>query len=298
MDGDYIPVPVQWASRYDVISLRIKLLAFKKTLLEETLVDSMCFHNKKEIECFLRKDVYLNIYSIGDLDNFFWPYTTWYGSKSNGHIDAVALVYVGLSIPTLLALSNEHDLMAELLISIQHLLPYRFYAHLSPGLETVLCTTHNLESHGEYCKMALSDETLTSRNDFSGVVRLSMKDLPAIQTLYKESYPENWFDARMLETGQYFGIIEENRIVSIAGIHVYSPQYKVAAIGNITTLPTYRNKGYGSRVTATLCQSLCREGIRIGLNVKADNNAAISCYRRIGFERVASYGEFMVQMKK
>jgi ribosomal protein S18 acetylase RimI-like enzyme len=258
----------------------------------------MCFHDKKEIERFLRKDVYLHIYSIGDLDDFFWPYTTWYGSKSNGHIDAVALVYVGLPLPTLLALSNEHYVMAELLTSIQHLLPYQFYAHLSPGLENVLGTTHDLESHGEHCKMALSDETLTSRIDCSGVVRLSMKDLTAIQALYKESYPENWFDPRMLDTSHYFGIIEENRLVSIAGMHVYSPQYKVAALGNITTLPTYRNKGYGSRVTATLCQSLCREGIRIGLNVKTDNNTAISFYKRIGFEVVTSYGEFMVQRKK
>ena len=246
----------------------------------------MCFHDKKVIEHFLRKDVQLHIYSIGDLDDFFWPYTTWYGSKSNGHIDAIALLYIGLSLPTLLALSNEYDAMAKLLTSIQHLLPYRFYAHLSPGLETALGTTHDLESHGEHLKMALSDETLTSRNDCSGAVRLHPKDLTAIQALYKVSYPENWFDPRMLYTEQYFDIMEEKRIVSIAGIHVYSPQYKVAALGNITTLPTYRNKGYGSRVTATLCRSLCREGIRIGLNVKTDNNIAISCYKRIGFEVV------------
>jgi ribosomal protein S18 acetylase RimI-like enzyme len=261
-------------------------------------MDYLCFHDKKEIEGFLRKDVYLHIYSIGDLDDFFWPYTTWYGSKSNGHIDAVALVYVGLPLPTLLALSNEHDVMAELLISIQHFLPFRFYAHLNPGLESVLGTTHDLDSHGEHYKMALLDESLVSRHDCSGVVRLDMRELTAIQTLYKESYPENWFDPRMLETGQYFGIKEENRLVSIAGIHVYSPEYKVAALGNIATLPTHRNKGYGSQVTAKLCQSLSKEGIRIGLNVKADNSAAISSYKRLGFEIVASYGEFMVQRKK
>lgn len=257
----------------------------------------MCLHDKKEIERFFRKDVYLHIYSIGDLDNFFWPYTTWYGSKHSGNIDAIALMYVGLSLPTLLALSNEYDVMAELLTSIQHLLPNRFYAHLSPGLETVLDATHDLESHGEHYKMALIDKTLTSWKDCSGVDRLSMKDLTAIQLLYKESYPGNWFDPRMLETDQYFGIMEENRLVSIAGIHVYSPQYKVAALGNIATLPTHRSKGYGKRVTARLCQSLIDEGIDIGLNVKTDNNTAISCYKRIGFEIVASYGEFMVQKK-
>jgi predicted GNAT family acetyltransferase len=125
-----------------------------------------------------------------------------------------------------------------------------------------------------------------------------MSELTAIQSLYKKSYPENWFDPRMLETDQYFGIKEENRLVSIAGIHVYSPQYKVAALGNIATLPAYRNKGYGSQVTAKLCQSLLKEGMRIGLNVKTDNHAAIASYKKIGFKTVVSYGEFMVQRKK
>jgi RimJ/RimL family protein N-acetyltransferase len=264
---------------------------------EEMFMGYQCLHDKKEIERYLRRDVYLNIYSLGDLDDFFWPNTLWFGSKPSGHIDAVVLVYVGLPLPTLLAISREHDTVAELLISIRHLLPYRFYAHLSAGLETVLDKTHDLESHGAHYKMALRDETFPSEIDSSGAVRLDMSDLTAIQAFYKKSYPENWFDPRMLETGQYYGIKEENRLVSIAGIHVYSPQYKVAALGNIATLPTHRNKGYGSRATAKLCKSLLKERMRIGLNVKADNSAAISCYKKMGFQIVASYGEFTVQTK-
>ncbi len=258
----------------------------------------ICLHDKEMIERFLCKDVYLHVYSIGDLDDFFWPYTTWYGSISGGHLDAVALLYVGLSIPTLLALDNKPDAMAGLLTSIQHILPGQFHAHLSIGLESVLGKTYNLESHHEHYKMALLNEAPLLRNDRSGAVRLTLEDRPAIQALYDESYPENWFDPRMLETGQYFGIREKGRLISVAGIHVYSPRYKVAALGNVTTLPVFRNKGYGTRATAALCQSLHKDGIRIGLNVKADNNAAISCYKKIGFEVVASYREFMAWRKK
>ena len=98
----------------------------------------ICLHDKREIERHLRKDVYLNIYSIGDLDDFFWPYTCWYASKTAGGIDAVALLYLGQSLPTLLALSQKTEAMCGLLQSIEYLLPRRFYAHLSPGLESVL----------------------------------------------------------------------------------------------------------------------------------------------------------------
>ncbi len=54
-------------------------------------------------------------------------------------------------------------------------------------------------------------------------------------------------------------------------------------------------KGYGRQVTAKTCQSLLEDVCHIGLNVKADNDAAISCYRRLGFETVAPYGEYMVE---
>jgi len=40
---------------------------------------------------------------------------------------------------------------------------------------------------------------------------------------------------------------------------------------------------------------LLEDVCHIGLNVKADNDAAISCYRRLGFETVAPYGEYMVE---
>jgi predicted GNAT family acetyltransferase len=203
-----------------------------------------------------------------------------------------------MPIPTLLALSKEYGAMRELLIAIRHLLPVQFYAHLSPGLEFALEHTHDFISHGEHYKMALVDNRLVSVIDCSDVHRLSKKDLTSIQVLYQESYPGNWFDPRMLESSQYFGIWEEERLVSIAGIHVYSPQHLVAALGNITTLPKHRKKGNGKRVTARLCQSLINEGIRIGLNVNTENKAAISCYEKLGFKTVASYGEFLFRKKK
>ena len=260
-------------------------------------MDYICLHDKKKIAAFLKKNIFLHIYSIGDLDDFFWPYTIWYGCKADGHIEAIALLYVGMPLPTLLALSEEPGVKRKLLQAIQHLLPVRFYAHLSPGLGDVLNERHDLTSHGVHSKMALTDTKRLSEFDCSEVERLGMKDLRAIKELYRAGYPENWFDLRMLETDKYVGIWQDTRLVSIAGIHVYSPRYKVAALGNITTHPAYRGKGYGLKVTVRLCQELIDEGMHIGLNVKADNMAALSCYKKIGFHRVALYEEFMMQKK-
>jgi len=255
----------------------------------------ICMHDKKEIEEFLIRDPFLHIYSIGDLDEFFWPYTNWYGLKTNGSLQAIALLYVGMEVPTLLVLSDDPKAMTDLLIEIQHLLPARFYTHLSPGLESTFDASHNLIPYGKHYKMALVDREMTLNIKRDDVSHLAVKDIEAIQTLYRESYPGNWFDPRMLETNQYFGIWDGDHLVSIAGIHVYSPRYKVSALGNITTHPSCRNKGYGQRVTARLCQSLIRKDINVGLNVKIDNNAAIKCYEVLGFRVVASFSEFLIE---
>jgi ribosomal protein S18 acetylase RimI-like enzyme len=262
-------------------------------------VKVVCLHDKNEIELFLRQNVYLHIYSIGDLDDFFWPKTMWYALKEGEEIQAIVLLYAVSPFPTLLALSEDKDVLAKLLQSIFHLLPNRFYAHLSPGVENIFKKQYELQSHGKHYKMALNNRNKTGLYDIdcSQVIHLSNADLQEIQKLYKVSYPGNWFDPRMLETKQYFGIRVENKLVSIGGIHVYSEQYKVAALGNIATHPDYRGNGFGKCVTAKLCQSLSKSVDHIGLNVKDDNEMAIAIYKKLGFEVIGTYLEFMIEAK-
>ncbi len=40
--------------------------------------------DKVRIEAFLRKNAELQVYSLGDLDDFFRPRTTWYGWQKDG----------------------------------------------------------------------------------------------------------------------------------------------------------------------------------------------------------------------
>ena len=256
---------------------------------------SICLHDKKVIEKALRRNVPLHIYSIGDLDTFFWPYTTWYATDNKAEIHEIALLYSGQSPPTLVGISEDTDGMRRLLESILHLLPQRFNAHLSPGLESIFRRNCRLDSRAEHFKMALLNRSAVNGVHCDDIECLSRENEKEILEFYELCYPGNWFDPRMLETKQYFGIRREGRLASVAGIHVYSPEYGVAAIGNIATEPSQRRKGYGMRVTAKTCQSLLKEVTHIGLNVKADNNPAISCYKRLGFGIVAAYIECMVQ---
>lgn len=254
--------------------------------------------DRDEIEAFLRRDPELHVYSLGDLDDFFWPYTTWYGWQEDGKLRDVALTYMSRTLPTLVAVSRQPAVMRRLLAEVIDALPDMFYAHLSPGVERAFSKTHTLESQGAHYKMSLRDASCVHDVDCSRAVLLTVRDSVDLVRLYQESYPGNWFDLRVLEMGQYFGLREDGRLVSVAGVHVYSERYGVAALGNIVTHPAYRRRGYARQVTARLCRSVLEKVRHVGLNVKADNDAATACYAGLGFEIIAPYGEFTLAVRK
>lgn len=260
---------------------------------------AVCLHDKDTIEKFLRGNVFLNIYSLGDLDDFFWPYTTWYALTDSADIRAIVMMYTGGSLPCLHALAKDDkaNYTEELLSCLIPILPPRFHAHLMSGSEDILAEYYNLRPFGRHERMALVDKSLLANIDTSETVGLSMSNLDEIMSLFETAYPGNFFEPRMLQTNQYYGIRHAGELVSVAGVHVYSARYGVAALGNITTHPDYRGKGYGKIVTARVCESLLSEIDHIGLNVKADNTSAIVCYEKLGFEVIGSYGEFEVELK-
>ncbi|MEM7336664.1 MAG: GNAT family N-acetyltransferase, partial [Chloroflexota bacterium] len=86
-------------------------------------------------------------------------------------------------------------------------------------------------------------------------------------------------------------------LVSVAGVHVYSEAYKVAALGGITTHPHYRGKRYAQRTIARLCRELSKTVDHIGLNVLGRNDTAVKVYQKLGFDKSNEYIEVMLTRK-
>lgn len=86
-------------------------------------------HDRTVLAQLLGRDPLLHAYQLGDLDDFFWPYTSWYRRG-----DQVALLFHGVELPTLLALTAPERTgeMAALLEELAPVLPARLWAHLSP----------------------------------------------------------------------------------------------------------------------------------------------------------------------
>lgn len=271
---------------------------------------AVCLHDRDAIARVLQRDPYLHLYSLGDLDDAMWPHTTWYGLRDEEHPDEIAeicLLFSGLQLPTLIAVTARPALMTELLRLIGRLLPRRFYCHLTPGLEAALATPadtsrgatserrYRLISQGTHLRMALTRRERLHDLPAADTVRLTRDDEAEIRELYAAAYPETWFELLMLDTGMYYGCRQEGRLVSIAGVHVYSPTRRVAALGNIATHPDYRRRGCATAVVGVLCRALLEHADYVGLNVGRDNVAAIGCYERLGFTTHGEYKEYMVE---
>lgn len=246
-------------------------------------------HDRARLEELLRRDPAMNVYALGDLDDAFWPRTTWYGDEGG----EMALVYAAPGLAVLLALTERPEAMRTLLSDMLPFLPRRFHAHLSPGLAPALTGAYRMESHGDYTRMVLTDPAAPRRVDTSACEPLSPAQVGEVTAFYREAYPGNWFDPAMLATGQYFGIRRNHVLTAVSGVHVYSARYRVAALGNIATNPGARGQGLGTAVTARTCVSLLEHVDVIGLNVKHDNAAAIACYRKLGFTARATFEELM-----
>lgn len=267
----------------------------------------ICLHDPSVIARYLIQESALNLYQIGDLADFFWPHTLWYGWLEADVLKAVALVYTADDMPVLLLMENT-PWAHQLLTALAPVLPHRFYAHLRPGLASALPFAG--EGGDTYVRMVQKTavdsallQRIATRHEHLCVRVLTPQDQPRVERFYARHYPNNWFNPRMLATGAYLALedalgcateAEETPFVAIAGIHVLSEAQQVAALGNIAVHQAYQGLGLGQWVTGLLCQRLQAQfGVQtLGLNVHQDNAKAQSCYQRLGFESVATYQEW------
>jgi len=263
--------------------------------------------DRAEIASLLRRDGALHLYELGDLDDFFWPSTTYWTLDSGGGGpragggppgDPVALLYTGTTLPVLVALGRPAEAAAvrSLLRVLRPTLPARFYAHLLPGTVDALDGWGVEQDFGVHHRMVLADRGRLSRVDTSSATPLDPSHEGELLAFYHEAYPDNWFDARMLETGAYLGVRDaDGRLTSVAGVHVVSREQRVAALGNVATTARARGQGLGRVATAAVCKALAPATDLVGLNVARENAPAIALYRSLGFEHVELFDELLLR---
>ena len=254
--------------------------------------------DRAALERFLRRDTGSHLYALADLDDLFWPETSWFAAAEAGDCTAVALLLGKLSEPILYAVCPPDDGPTRALLEfVRPRLPGRFFVNLGLGLEDVFASDHDFADEGEHVKYVLADTAGLDAVDTSATRMLEPDEHDELRAFYREdAYTADESDSRflepyMIERWPCVTIREGGRIVCAAGVHVLSERYGVAALGNVATHPKHRGRGLAGAATARLCRELAPRVSDIGLNVHAANASGIRCYERLGFRAVRRYIE-------
>jgi len=255
--------------------------------------------DKAQIRDLLMQDAIATAYQLGDLDEPYFTLCNWYGAGAHTTLDAVALLYTGLSMPVLLTFGNASSIGA-CLDAFAHELPGRMIAHIAPDHLSEVVRLYRTTGTGHHAdirpmvRMGLRTSTFEAASHSYEVETLQLRDTGDIIGLY-QYFPDNFFEPAQLSTGHYYGVRMDNQLVAVAGVHVFAPDSRVACIGNIVTHPGYRGRGLSTACTSHLCSRLIEEGIDLfALNVDRTNSAATRVYQKLGFREHNTYLEGML----
>jgi ribosomal protein S18 acetylase RimI-like enzyme len=244
---------------------------------------------RSQILSLLETDRRYAAYAIGDLEPGMFEDCAWFGAAAAGQLQALALLYRGLTPPALFLMGDVDGLRAILAGD-----PFPEHVYLTCR-EPCLAMTRDFyawERTTPMWRMVLPrEEHAPAQNVAGNCIPLTPAHAGQLTELFALGGGLA-FGPAQLARGVFYGILVADRIVSVAGTHLVSPTYGVAAIGNVFTHPNHRGRGYGTGATSAVVNELLRRGIDdLVLNVAQDNAPAIRIYERLGFERYCPFCE-------
>lgn len=241
--------------------------------------------DKNAIRTILRRDPAWCVYALGDLSPHMFGKTRWFTPDLS-----LVLHEYGTSILFAMGAGSIREALDHVIWPV----------HLQVQGDAL----DEIARHASVDFVRLMVRMVWKGPAFPGVppsaTRLSADDVPAILKLYADGQASgespDFFYPSMVTDGVFFGIYEGPALVAAAGTHLVARAEHAAAIGNIYTRRDRRGRGLGRLVTSAVAGAL--EGIEtIGLNVRADNAAALHLYESSGFVRHCQFYEALANRR-
>lgn len=242
--------------------------------------------DRREIQAFLETDRHYAAYALGDLEPGMFEDCTWAGAWRDGRLEALALHYRGLELAPLFLMGDTQGLQ---MILAGELRPQRAYLNCRPEHQAMTVGFYHWEHTEPMWRMVLRPAAFGGAD--GDCVHLTPADAGPLAELYALGGGMAFSPAQVAR-GAYFGLYAEGHLVAMAGTHLVSETYDVAAVGNVFTHPAHRGQGYGTKTTAAVVAELLERGINdVMLNVSQKNAPAIHIYERLGFVRYCPFLE-------
>lgn len=118
-------------------------------------------------------------------------------------------------------------------------------------------------------------------NNFLNIIPLNKTNVAEMVSLAKLTVPGP-FDKRTIEFGSYFGIFENEKLISMSGQRLHIENY--TEISAVCTHPEHTGKGYAFQLLQHQINIILKENKIPFLHVWEENLRAIEIYKRLGFK--------------
>ena len=253
--------------------------------------------DKDEIAAFLNRDRLYAGYALCDLEDEYFQACQWYlSADAQGEPRGLAMEFGRLD-PVVLFLMGEPEAVRAPLEN--DLTPAFIQITAQPEHLPALEPRYRLRHIREMLRMTVRKAEFRAAREQERAERLTASDLPELNRIYRMA-SASAFAAYQLESGIFYGIKVNRRLVATAGTHVISPAQRIVAVGNVFTHPHFRGRGYAQAVTGAVTAEALRgfgpdepgqpEALAI-LNVRADNAPAIRAYKKLGYSEACRFVE-------
>jgi RimJ/RimL family protein N-acetyltransferase len=168
----------------------------------------------------------------------------------------------------------------------------------SPEHSQTLLSSYHLWRPQVMLRMQLDSAEFAPPEAALPVRRLGHADAGDLNRLYALEGDGFWYSGRQIAEGVYYGCHVRGQLVAAAGTHAYSTTEGVGVVGNVFSHPDFRNRGYGSAVTAAVTAHLRERCGLIVLNVDPANRGARRVYEKLGYREVGRILEAMATRRE
>ena len=244
---------------------------------------------KAELAAFLNRDRLYAGYALCDLEDEYFEACRWFLMLDEQEQARGLVMEFGRLEPQVLFLMGEPEAVRA---PLERALTPAF-VQVTIQMEHLdrLSKRYRLRHVHEMIRMVTRKEDFRPSSQQERAERLTLRDLPELNRIYRMA-SGSAFAPYQMETGIFYGIKVNGRLVSTAGTHVISPTQRIVAVGNVFTHPLFRGRGYAQAVTGAVTAEALRsfgpdqpdqpEAIAI-LNVRADNEPAVAAYKKLGY---------------